>query len=99
MPKGEVRTESLLKHALNSGKNCYVPYIVNNTEMVSFKIYLFLLKKKKKKKNKKKNFFFYYIFNKKKKIKLKKYFFLKKKKKKKKNRNNFKINLVCYSII
>jgi len=53
MPKGEVRTESLLKHALNSGKNCYVPYIVNNTEMVSFKIYLFLLKKKKKKKKKK----------------------------------------------
>jgi len=38
MPKGEVRTESLLKHALNSGKNCYVPYIVNNTEMEMVKI-------------------------------------------------------------
>jgi len=38
MPKGEVRTESLLKHALNSGKNCYVPYIINNTEMEMVKI-------------------------------------------------------------
>jgi len=38
MPKGEVRTESLLKHALNSGKNCYVPYITSNTEMEMVKI-------------------------------------------------------------
>jgi len=38
MPKGEVRTESLLKHALKSGKNCYVPYIVNNTEMEMVKL-------------------------------------------------------------
>jgi len=39
MPKGEVRTEDLLKHALKSGKNCYVPYIINNTEMVSLTIW------------------------------------------------------------
>ncbi|ORX84095.1 hypothetical protein BCR32DRAFT_326107 [Anaeromyces robustus] len=38
MPKGEVKTENLLKHALNSGKNCYVPYIINNTEMEMVKI-------------------------------------------------------------
>ncbi|ORX51084.1 hypothetical protein BCR36DRAFT_583145 [Piromyces finnis] len=38
MPKGEVRTESLLKHALKSGKNCYVPYIINGTEMEMVKI-------------------------------------------------------------
>jgi len=38
MPKGEVRTENLLKHALNSGKNCYVPYIVNNSKMEMVKI-------------------------------------------------------------
>jgi len=38
MPKGEVRTESLLKHALNSGKNCYVPYIINSTEMEMVKL-------------------------------------------------------------
>jgi len=38
MPKGEVRTENLLKHALNSGKNCYVPFIINNTEMEMVKL-------------------------------------------------------------
>jgi len=38
MPRGEVRTESLLKHALNSGKNCYVPFIINNTEMEMVKL-------------------------------------------------------------
>jgi 5-formyltetrahydrofolate cyclo-ligase len=39
MPKGEVRTEDLLKHALKSGKNCYVPYIINNTEMEMVRIH------------------------------------------------------------
>jgi len=38
MPKGEVRTESLLKHALKTGKNCYVPYIISNTEMEMVKL-------------------------------------------------------------
>lgn len=38
MPKSEVKTEELLKHALKSGKNCFIPFIVNSYQMEMVKL-------------------------------------------------------------